>query len=416
MNKNQLEKLALDYHRNSGKIEVVPKVSVKKKDELSLAYTPGVAFPCIHISKDKDLIYDYTFKSNSIFIVSDGSAVLGLGNIGHRASLPVMEGKALLFKIFGGIDAYPIILNTQDTEEIIKTIQRIADGVGGINLEDISAPRCFEVEDRLSESLDIPVFHDDQHGTAVVTLAGLINALKLASKQIDKIKIVINGSGAAGIAISNLLLYYGAKNIIMCDRKGIIYEGREEDMNEMKNKIALNTNRDKIKGSLKDALIGADVFIGVSVKDALKPEMIKLMADKPIIFAMANPDPEILPDEAYKAGAFIVATGRSDFPNQINNCLAFPGIFRGLLDIRAKKVSMEMKSAASKAIANYIKDSKLKRERIIPSVYDLRLHAEIAEEVAKVAVKENLARINVKDGEVLEKALKILHTNRKRFF
>ncbi|MCX7821069.1 MAG: NADP-dependent malic enzyme [Brevinematales bacterium] len=416
MDKSQLEKLSLNYHRNSGKIEVIPKVSVKKREELSLAYTPGVAFPCIHISKNEDLVYDYTFKSNSIFIVSDGSAVLGLGNIGHKASLPVMEGKALLFKIFGGIDAYPIILNTQDTREIINTVKTIADGVGGINLEDISAPRCFEVEDRLSEELDIPVFHDDQHGTAVVTLAGLINALKLTAKEMSKIKIVINGSGAAGVAIANLLLYAGVENIIMCDRKGIIYEGREDDMNEIKNKMATKTNRDKIKGDLKDALIGADVFIGVSVKDALKPEMIKKMNDKPIIFAMANPDPEILPEEAYKAKAYIVATGRSDFPNQINNCIAFPGIFRGLLDTRAKKVTMEMKFAASKAIANFISDHSLKQDRIIPSVFELKLHATIAEEVATVAMKENLARINVKSGEVFEKALRILKLNRKRFF
>ncbi len=419
MDKNKLEKQALNYHKGKifgGKIEVIPRVSVKKKEELSLAYTPGVAFPCIKIKEDENKIYDYTIKSNSIFIISDGSAVLGLGNIGHKASLPVMEGKALLFKIFGGIDAYPIILSTQNTEEIISTIKKIADGVGGINLEDISAPRCFDVEERLSNELDIPVFHDDQHGTAVVTLAGIINSLKLTNKDIDRVKIVLNGSGAAGIAIANLLLHYGAKNIIICDRKGAIYEGREEDMNEWKEKIARKTNREKIKGSLKEAIKDADIFIGVSVKDALTEEMIKKMAKNPIIFAMANPEPEILPHIAYKAGAFIVATGRSDFPNQVNNCIAFPGIFRGLLDTRAKKVSMEMKIEAAKAIAYFIKDNLLNVNKIIPSLYELKLHAEIAKAVAKTVIKENLARIQINENEIYEKTLKILKENRKRFF
>ncbi|MGC8764849.1 MAG: NAD(P)-dependent malic enzyme [Brevinematia bacterium] len=417
-----LKSKALTYHKNpssfhGGKIEVIPKVSVRKKGELSLAYTPGVAFPCIEIEKEEEKIYEYTSKSNSIFVVSDGSAVLGLGNIGHKASLPVMEGKALLFKIFGGIDAYPVILKTQNVDEIVDTVVKIADGTGGINLEDISAPRCFEVEERLSNILDIPVFHDDQHGTAVVTLAGLYNSLKLTGKSLENIKIVINGSGAAGIAVANLLLYAGARNIILCDRKGIIYDGREEDMNEWKAKIAKRTNNDKLKGDLSKALEGADIFIGVSAKGVLTGEMIRKMAEKPVIFAMANPDPEILPDEAYRNGAFIVATGRSDFPNQVNNCLAFPGIFRGLLDTRAKKVTDGIKLAAAKAIAGRVKERELfKEKKIIPSVYDFELYALTAEAVAEEVKRENLARVFPEEGEVYKKTKKILKSNRKRFF
>ncbi len=418
---SDLKMKALIYHKNpvsyhGGKIEVIPCVSIKARGELSLAYTPGVAYPCLEIEKEADMIYEYTSKGNSVFVVSDGSAVLGLGNIGHKASLPVMEGKALLFKIFGGIDAYPIILKTQNVDEIVFTIEKIADGVGGINLEDISAPRCFEIEEKLSEKLDIPVFHDDQHGTAVVTFAGLYNSLKLTGKKLEDVRIVINGSGAAGIAIANLLLYAGARNIIMCDRKGIIYDGREEDMNKWKIKIAKETNREKIKGELDKALEESDVFIGVSVKGVLKSEMIRKMAKNPIIFALANPDPEILPDEAYKSGAFIVATGRSDFPNQINNCLGFPGIFRGLLDTRAKKVTNGIKLSAAMAIAERVKEKEIFKKKIIPSVYDFELYALTAEAVAREVKKENLSRVFPEDNEVYKKTMKILKLNRKRFF
>ncbi len=411
---------ALEYHRKNGigngKIEVLPKVSVKTREELSLAYTPGVACPCLEIHRDEEKIYDYTIKGNTVFIVSDGSAVLGLGNIGHKASLPVMEGKALLFRIFGGVDAYPVIISSQETEDIIKTVKMIASGAGGINLEDISAPRCFEVEKRLSLELDIPVFHDDQHGTAVVTLAGLLNALKLAGKSMNDVKIVINGSGAAGIAIAKLLLYHSARNVVMCDSTGVIYRGRESRMNPAKEEIALVTNPGGEKGRLEDALKGADVFIGVSVKGALTGGMVGSMAKKPVIFAMANPDPEILPPEAHSAGAFIVATGRSDFPNQVNNCLGFPAIFRGVLDVRAGRVTEGMKSAAALAISDFIKDDKLGAGMIIPSVYDFEVFAREAEAVGMQAVREGIAGIPVHEGEIFNKTMSILEENMKRFF
>ncbi len=411
---------ALEYHQKNGvgngKIETIPKVSVKSRRELSLAYTPGVAVPCLEIFDNDSKIYDYTIKGNTVFVVSDGSAVLGLGNIGEKASLPVMEGKALLFKIFGGVDAYPIILNTQDTEEIIRTVKMIAGGAGGINLEDISAPRCFEIEERLTKELDIPVFHDDQHGTAVVTLAGLINSLKLAGKSIQNIKIVINGSGAAGVAIAKLLLFYGARNIIMCDTKGVIYKGRENHMNPSKEEIALLTNPSLEKGSLEDCMKGADVFIGVSAKGALTQPMIRSMTDKPVLFAMANPDPEILPDEAFEAGAFIVATGRSDFPNQVNNCLGFPAIFRGLLDVRARRVTENMKLAAALALADFVKDKDLSNNNIIPSVYDFEVFAHEAEAVGIQAVKDGVARVQIAEGEIFKRTMAILEENKKRFF
>jgi malate dehydrogenase (oxaloacetate-decarboxylating) len=411
---------ALEYHRKNGigngKIEVLPKVSVKTSDELSLAYTPGVACPCLEIKRDEEKIYDYTIKGNTVFIVSDGSAVLGLGNIGHKASLPVMEGKALLFRVFGGVDAYPVIISSQDTQEIIKTVKIISSGAGGINLEDISAPRCFEIEKGLSLELDIPVFHDDQHGTAVVTLAGLINALKLADKGIADVKIVINGSGAAGVAIARLLIFYGARNIVMCDREGVIYKGRPGGLNSSKDELALITNPAGEKGRLEDTVRNADVFIGVSAKGTLTPEMVKSMARKPVIFAMANPDPEILPDEAKRAGAFIVATGRSDFPNQVNNCLGFPAIFRGLLDVRARRVTEGMKLAAALSISNYLKEDKLETGRIIPSVYDFEVFAREAEAVAMQAVREGMARVAVSEGEIYSKTMLILEENRKRFF
>jgi len=420
MKNEELKKKALEYHQNNGvgngKIEVIPKVDVRTRDELSLAYTPGVAIPCLEIERDEEKIFDYTNRGNSVFVISDGSAVLGLGNIGERASLPVMEGKALLFKIFGGVDAYPIIISSQDVEDIISTVKLIASGAGGINLEDISAPRCFEIEKRLSEELDIPVFHDDQHGTAVVTLAGLINALKLSGKELRAIKIVINGSGAAGIAIAKLLIYAGAKNIILCDTQGAIYKGRENNMNPIKEEIANITNPSIEKGNLGDVLKGADVFIGVSVKGALTGEMVRRMSQRPIIFAMANPDPEILPDEAFSAGAFIVATGRSDFANQVNNCLGFPGIFRGLLDVRVRSVTEGMKYAAAIALANFIEDDKLSPEYIIPSVYDWEVFAREAEAVGQQAIKDGVAGIKLPGGEIYKNTLKILEENKKRFF
>lgn len=417
---DQKKQKALEYHQHNGigngKIEVFPKVSVKKREELSLAYTPCVAVPCLAIHDDPSKVYDYTIKGNTVYVVSDGSAVLGLGNIGEIASLPVMEGKALLFKIFGGIDAYPLILNTQDTAEIIKTVKAIAPGAGGINLEDISAPRCFEVEETLERELDIPVFHDDQHGTAVVTLAALINALKIADKSMNKVKIIINGSGAAGIAIARLLLSYGAKNIILCDTKGAIYEGRTDHMNPIKHEMAVLTNPNHEKGTLEACMKGADVFIGVSAKGAVTKEMVKTMAPKALIFAMANPDPEILPDDALAAGAFIVATGRSDFPNQVNNCLGFPGIFRGLLDVRATQVTNNMKLAAALAIAGSIRESELAPDKIIPSVYEMEVFARVAEAVAQAAIADRVARLKPEKGAVYQSTLQILEENRKRFF
>ena len=418
MKNNNLFDKALSYHKKfNGKIEVLPKVSVKTKEELSLAYTPGVAIPCLEIAKDKDLLFDYTGKSNSVFVVSDGSAVLGIGNIGHRASLPVMEGKALLFKVFGGIDAYPIIIASQNEDEIVSTVSLIADSVGGINLEDISAPKCFNIEEKLSNILDIPVFHDDQHGTSIVTLAGLINSLKLVRKEIDKIKIVINGSGAAGIAIAKLLLKYGAKYLVVCDRMGAIYEGREEGMNDKKMELAKLTNPYREKGDLAEVIKDADVFIGVSAKNVLSGEMVRKMADKPIVFAMANPDPEILPAEAYEAGAYIVATGRSDYPNQINNCLGFPGIFRGLLDVRARKVTDDIKICSALAIANVVSEDRLfKKKEIVPSIYELRLHAAVSEAVAMKAMETEIARVKVRKGEIFERCLRLLKKNKKRFF
>lgn len=420
MAKDFFEK-SLEYHRvnkgfGSGKIEVIPKVSVRDKNELSLAYTPGVAFPCLEIARDSEKIYEYTIKGNTVFVISNGSAVLGLGNIGHKASLPVMEGKALLFKIFAGIDAYPIIISSRDEDEAIRTIINIADGAGGINLEDISAPSCFYIEEKLSECLDIPVFHDDQHGTAVVTLAGLINALKLSQKDIEKVKIVINGSGAAGIAVARLLIEYGARYLIICDREGAIYRGREINMNEKKIEISQITNPYNESGKLDKVINDADVFIGLSTKNVLTQEMVKKMSERPIIFAMANPEPEIMPDDAIKAGAFIVATGRSDFPNQINNCLGFPGIFRGLLDTRSNKVTNGIKIAAALAIASVVKEEELVRKRkIIPSVYEMSLHASVAEAVAQQAIKENVATNIVEKDVTYEKMMKILKINRKRF-
>lgn len=379
--------LALKLHEEwKGKLETVAKSKVKSREDLALAYTPGVAEPCKVIAKDKEAAYKYTIKSNTIAVVSDGSAVLGLGNIGPYAAMPVMEGKAVLFKEFGGVNAVPICLDTQDTEEIIKAVTYLAPGFGGINLEDISAPRCFEIETRLKEILDIPVFHDDQHGTAIVVLAGIINALKIVGKEKEACKIVVNGAGAAGIAITKLLLNYGFKNILLCDRTGIIYRGRE-GLNWAKEEIANTTNPGNEKGDLAAGLVGADIFIGVSAPGVVTADMVKTMNKDAIIFAMANPVPEIMPDEAKAAGARIIGTGRSDFPNQINNVVAFPGIFKGALEGRARQITEDMKMAAALAIASLVSDDELNEDNIMPEPFNPK----VAEAVSE-AVKAKIVR------------------------
>lgn len=372
----------LEFHKHfRGKIEVISRVPVTTREELSLAYTPGVAEPCKEIAQDVEKVYEYTRKGNLVAVVSDGSAVLGLGNIGPEAGLPVMEGKCILFKEFGGVDAFPIILNTQDVDEIVETVVRISPGFGGINLEDISAPRCFEIERKLRERLAIPVFHDDQHGTAIVVLAGLINAFRVTGKSLETVKIVINGAGAAGIAIAQLLLAAGATSLILVDSTGTIYEGRE-DLNDEKIEMARITNREKIRGKLADSISGADVFIGVSKAGVLSTEMVQTMNSDTIVCALANPTPEIMPDEAKAGGARVVATGRSDFPNQINNVLAFPGIFRGLLDARIQTVTTDMKLAAARAIASCVENPT--EDNIIPDVFDKRVAERVAEAVKGV--------------------------------
>lgn len=377
---------ALKMHReNRGKLEVRSKISVNSKYDLSLAYTPGVAEPCLEIKEDKSKVYDYTMKGNTVAVVTNGTAVLGLGDIGPEAGLPVMEGKALLFKEFGGIDAFPICLDTKDPDKIIETVKLIAPSFGGINLEDIKAPECFYIERRLKEEMDIPVFHDDQHGTAVVVLAGLYNALKLVGKELEEIEIVINGAGAAGISICKLLLLAGAKNIVMCDKKGAILEG-EEWLNEAQKEIAIITNRRLQRGTIGEIIKNKDVFIGVSGPNVLDEDMVKSMNKDSIIFAMANPTPEVMPDIAKRAGARIVATGRSDFPNQINNVLVFPGIFKGALEIRAKEITEAMKLAAARGIAELIKNEELNEDYIIPDALDKRVCAAVAEEVKKAVV------------------------------
>jgi len=378
------KKESLKRHlKNKGKLETKSKFpSIKTKDDLSIAYTPGVAEVSLYLAKNPKKAHDYSIKGNTIAVVSDGSAVLGLGNIGPYGALPVMEGKAVLFKEFGGVDAYPIVLATQDTEEIIQTVKNIAPTFGGINLEDISSPRCFEIEERLIKELDIPVFHDDQHGTAVVVLAALINSLKLAKKQKKNIKVVICGVGAAGIAVAKLFFQYGIKNMLMVDSRGIVSKGRK-DLNAEKIKILKITNPKNISGDLQESLKGADVFIGVSAPDILKPEFIKVMAAKPIIFAMANPIPEIAPELAKKAGAFIVGTGRSDIPNQINNVMVFPGLFRGLLDHKIKVVTDEIKIAVAEALADFLPKRELKTEKILPNVLDRRIASVISRRMAK---------------------------------
>lgn len=385
------ESLKLHYELK-GKLEVTPRAKVDSKEALSLAYTPGVAEPCLVIQKDVEKSYELTRRWNTVAVVTDGTAVLGLGDIGPEAGMPVMEGKCVLFKAFGDVDAIPLCVRTKDVEEIVKTVSLLAGSFGGVNLEDISAPRCFEIEKRLKEVCDIPIFHDDQHGTAVVTLAGLINALKLTGKKIEEVKIVTSGAGAAGIAIIKLLISMGAKNVIMTDREGAIYKGRE-NLNPIKMEMAEITNLSMEKGSLSDVIKNADVFIGVSAPGTLSKEMVKSMAEKPIIFACANPIPEIFPEDAKEAGAAVVSTGRSDFPNQINNVLCFPGIFRGALDVRAKDINDEMKVAAAYAIAELVSDRELNAEYILPAAFDERVKDAVAKAVSEAAKKSGVARV-----------------------
>ncbi|MCG1689479.1 NAD-dependent malic enzyme [Staphylococcus epidermidis] len=399
---------ALEMHReNQGKLEITPNVKVTNKQQLSLAYSPGVAEPCKEIHEDSRKVYEYTIKGNTVAVVTDGTAVLGLGNIGAEASIPVMEGKAALFKSFAGINGVPIALDTTDTQEIIKTVKLIAPNYGGINLEDISAPRCFEIEETLKKETNIPIFHDDQHGTAIVTMAGLINALKIVDKELTNIKVVLNGSGAAGIAIVKLLHAYGVNNMIMCDSKGAIYSGRNFGMNDTKTYVAKWTNKDKVEGSLEEVIKDADVFIGVSVADILTQDMVKIMADDPIIFAMANPNPEINPNEAKQAGAKVVGTGRSDFPNQINNVLAFPGLFRGALDVEATHINEDMKKAAVEAIVHLIDENELHPDYCIPGPFDKRVAPSVAKNVAKAAMESGVARIKIDTQEIFDKTMKL---------
>ena len=391
----------MDYAKESlrlhgewkGKIEVVTRVPVENKDDLSLAYTPGVAQPCLEIQKDVNKSYELTRRWNMCLVVTDGSAVLGLGNIGPEAGMPVMEGKCVLFKAFGDVDAFPLCIKSNDVDEIVNTIYMISGSFGGVNLEDISAPRCFEIEKKLKEKCDIPIFHDDQHGTAIITLAGLTNALKVVGKKKEDVHVVMNGAGAAAISIARLLLTAGFKNITLCDRKGAIFEGRPEGMNPIKDEMSKVTNLDKKAGSLADMLVGADVFIGVSAPGAVTTEMVKTMNKDAVVFACANPTPEIFPDDAKAGGAKVVSTGRSDFPNQINNVLAFPGIFRGAFDVRAKEINDEMKLAASEALANLITDEELSPEYIIPKAFDKRVGPAVAKAVAEAAKRTGVARI-----------------------
>ena len=391
----------MDYAKESlrlhgdwkGKIEVVTRVPVENKDDLSLAYTPGVAQPCLEIQKDINKSYELTRRWNMCLVVTDGSAVLGLGDIGTEAGMPVMEGKCVLFKAFGDVDAFPLCIKSHDVDEIVNTIYMISGSFGGVNLEDISAPRCFEIEKKLKEKCDIPIFHDDQHGTAVITLAGLTNALKVVGKKKEEVRIVMNGAGAAAISICRLLLKAGFKDVTLCDRKGAIYEGRTEGMNPVKEEMSKLTNLQKKQGSLADMLVGADVFIGVSAPGAVTTEMVKTMNKDAIIFACANPTPEIFPDYAKAGGAKVISTGRSDFPNQINNVLAFPGIFRGAFDVRASDINDEMKIAASKALADLITDEELSPEYIIPKAFDKRVGPAVAKAVAEAAKATGVARI-----------------------
>ena len=391
----------MDYAKESlklheqwkGKIEVVATVPVKTKEDLSLAYTPGVAQPCLEIQKDVNKSYELTRRHNLCLVVTDGTAVLGLGDIGPEAGMPVMEGKCVLFKSFGGVDAFPLCIKSKDVDEIVNTIYLISGSFGGVNLEDIAAPRCFEIEKKLKEKCDIPIFHDDQHGTAVITLAGLTNALKVVRKKKENVRIAVNGAGAASIAITKILLSDGFNDITLCDRTGTVYEGRGKGMNPIKEEMAKVTNPRGIKGTLADAMKGADVFIGVSAPGTVTQEMVRSMAKDPIIFACANPTPEIFPDEAKAAGAAVISTGRSDFPNQINNVLAFPGIFRGAFDVRAREINDAMKIAASRALAGLISDEELSADYIIPAAFDPRVGKAVAEAVAQAARDSGVARI-----------------------
>ena len=388
-----LAEKALKLHEESrGKIEVISRVPVECRDDLTLAYTPGVAEPCLKIKDDVELSYTYTRRWNTAAVVTDGTAVLGLGDIGPEAAMPVMEGKCVLFKKFGDVDAFPLCIRSKEVDDIVKTVQLLAGSFGGVNLEDISAPRCFEIERRLKEVCDIPIFHDDQHGTAVVALAALINALKLVNKDIKSVSTVINGSGAAGIAVTKLLMFMGMENVVLCDTKGAIYEGRE-GLNEEKRRISVISNRQMKKGSLMDVVAGADVFIGVSAPNVLTPEMVQSMAAEPVIFAMANPKPEIMPEDALRAGAKVVGTGRSDFPNQINNVLAFPGIFRGAFDVRASDINEEMKIAAAYAIAGMVSEQELNPDFILPEAIDPRVRDIVAKAVAEAARKTEVSRV-----------------------
>ncbi len=387
------KEFALSQHEKwQGKIEVIPRASIRNRDELSVAYTPGVAEPCVEISKDTDLSYKYTRRGNLVAVITDGTAVLGLGDIGPEAGMPVMEGKCALFKTFADVDAFPLCVRSKDVDEIVNCVKLIAGSFGGINLEDISAPRCIEIERRLKEECDIPVFHDDQHGTAVVVLASVLNALKVTGKDITKIKAVVNGAGSAGMAITRLLVSRGLKNVIMCDKYGSLYRGNDQ-MNDEQAKLAELTNPENLNVSLSEALTDADLFIGVSAPNILTEEMVSKMAEDPIVFAMANPVPEIMPDIAKKAGVRVIGTGRSDFSNQINNVLAFPGIFRGALDVRASDINDEMKIAAAEAIAGIITDDELNEEYIIPDAFDKRVAENVAKAVAEAAKKTGTARL-----------------------
>lgn len=387
------KKLALDMHEEKkGKISVESKVRVENKDDLSIAYTPGVAQPCLEIHKNKEDVYKYTSKGNLVAVVSDGSAVLGLGDIGAEASIPVMEGKAILFKEFAGVDSFPICLKTNDVDEIVRTVKLLEPVFGGINLEDISSPRCFEIEEKLKKELDIPVFHDDQHGTAIILAAAIINSVKLIDKKIEDLEIVINGPGAAGMAIAKILLSMNVKNIVLCNLEGALHKDMES-LNWAQRDMLPLTNKNNERGLLKDVIKGKDVFIGVSGPNALTKEMVKTMADKPVIMAMANPTPEIMPDEAKEGGAFIVGTGRSDFPNQINNVLAFPGVFRGALDVRASEINEEMKIAAAHAIANTISDDEISPDYILPDAFNKKVVENVAKAVKEAAIKTGVNRI-----------------------
>lgn len=407
-----LREEALKMHKeNRGKLGVHSKVPVRNANDLSLAYSPGVAEPCLEIHEDESKAYEYTMKGNLVAVVSDGTAVLGLGNIGPKAAMPVMEGKALLFKSFADVDAFPICLDTTDPDKIVEVVKLLEPTFGGVNLEDIAAPQCFEIEDRLRKACNIPIFHDDQHGTAIVTAAGLLNALKIVDKKIEDIRVVANGAGAAGVAIVKLLLHMGVKDVILCDTKGIIYEGRPVGMNPFKEEMARMTNKEQKQGTLADALKEADVFVGVSAAGAITKEMVRSMNHEPIIFAMANPVPEIMPQDAKEAGALVVGTGRSDFPNQVNNVLAFPGIFRGALDVQAKEINEDMKLAAVHAIAGLISDEDLHADYVIPHPFDRRVAAHVAAAVAQAAMDTGVAQKAVDTEQVKARLLALAEAN-----